>query len=992
MLKLINMRRNIFSLGAAILSILSVGNVWALNGTKPRGTGGTYDPFQITKVSELLYFADYVNTENGRANATLYCDLDLTGVNWVPIGTADAPYRGHFDGQGYVLKNLTVNGNYRYCGLFGMIQNESALYNIVLQSPRVTSQDVENADAAFYTGSLCGYSENSKITNVTVINPQVKGKNYVGGVAGCCLDAAYRPGGHASGNFVCIEDCEVIGGSVQGECTVGGIVGRISDAYGQELLNSARVTGQEQVGGIVGVLDARSLLYCENQGAVSGQEAAGGLVGMANRAVELIGSAHFGTLPNGGGAALGRVVEHESDTEYEVRLSNVTGVGSRMVGNAEKVNETHFGYCVLLTANDKRLASGEVAYYMMQGTNDKYWGQRIDVDPRPMLKSREQVYQVKLVDCMNDESVEMLYTNEGLALSECKQHHDVVLVPVSDVTCTQPGVKIAYYHCNNCGHDFEDDQYNDLSRADYYWSPDWYPDDYLIQPQGHSFGPDGKCTKCGEESRLVTGGKIDLGEVEYQNLYGSYLYTYYRYHTDVAGVLTIACSEEDVEPELVMFSKREDSPLDWYEIYYSGGLLLSPGDYYFGVRNTNEPGAYDGVTVDFNFVEQPALHHFDADGHCSDEGCDARLQVVDGYTLQDEIVLTNRVQQFYGLKMPINNGGISAGLNISAQSHPELTEEGDCRVWVRVYDEDWFLINSDYRYLYEDDPIEFTILDLPKDKSYYVTFFVGRDDWDNPEIEDDEVDPFACYLRLGIFCPEGAHKTIKHEGKPVTCDEEGVMDYYECVICGVLFHDEDGSVPFEDEVGGITDVANIDLTLPKGHHYDLETHRCVHCGASNIGTFYVDLKDHWNGEQTEPSGYDLMKFVAPLSGKLEVWTEGGLDTYGSLYDGEDWSLLNSDDDSAEDYNFRIEYEVEAGKTYWIGVRTYNGNSADNVRVRIRMEEYSRFDLNDDETVNVVDVISSLTSGEIPDLNNDGIHDEQDVEVLINLILGVTVDN
>ena len=42
-------------------------------------------------------------------------DIDMTGVDWTPLGNYDSPFTGTLDGQGYVIKNLnidtTVNGS-----------------------------------------------------------------------------------------------------------------------------------------------------------------------------------------------------------------------------------------------------------------------------------------------------------------------------------------------------------------------------------------------------------------------------------------------------------------------------------------------------------------------------------------------------------------------------------------------------------------------------------------------------------------------------------------------------------------------------------------------------------------------------------------------------------------------------------------------------------------------------------------------------------------
>lgn len=46
-------------------------------------------------------------------------DIDLGGKNFVPIGDSGDPFTGIFNGNGYVISGLVVDGAYDYAGLFG---------------------------------------------------------------------------------------------------------------------------------------------------------------------------------------------------------------------------------------------------------------------------------------------------------------------------------------------------------------------------------------------------------------------------------------------------------------------------------------------------------------------------------------------------------------------------------------------------------------------------------------------------------------------------------------------------------------------------------------------------------------------------------------------------------------------------------------------------------------------------------------------------------
>ena len=57
------------------------------------------------------------NNLNGKYHLT--ADIDLSDGEWTPIGT----FTGIFDGQGYVIHNLTITGKHQNSGLFSAIQN-----------------------------------------------------------------------------------------------------------------------------------------------------------------------------------------------------------------------------------------------------------------------------------------------------------------------------------------------------------------------------------------------------------------------------------------------------------------------------------------------------------------------------------------------------------------------------------------------------------------------------------------------------------------------------------------------------------------------------------------------------------------------------------------------------------------------------------------------------------------------------------------------------
>ena len=115
--------------------------------------------YQIGTPSELLWLADRVNGGSGNQDAVLTNDIDMTGVKWTPIGTTkDKAFEwGEFDGQGYVIKNLTVSdSSLEYAGLFGYVTDHATIKNLGVFG---------EFSGGEYVGGIAGFSENSGNTN-----------------------------------------------------------------------------------------------------------------------------------------------------------------------------------------------------------------------------------------------------------------------------------------------------------------------------------------------------------------------------------------------------------------------------------------------------------------------------------------------------------------------------------------------------------------------------------------------------------------------------------------------------------------------------------------------------------------------------------------------------------------------------------------------------------------------------------------------------------
>ncbi|MCL2509589.1 MAG: hypothetical protein FWF07_00715, partial [Methanomassiliicoccaceae archaeon] len=212
------------------------------------GSGSYSDPYQIYDAADLAQLATEVNIGH-HTFATAYfvmtndIDLDATpyneGSGWEPIGySVNQPFSGNFDGNGYSVSNLFIN--------------------------------IDTTDLA--TG-LFGYLSGGIIENLGVIDANVTGLLFVGGVVGCS-------------NGGTVENCYVTG-AVEGTFNVGGVVGYSQNGTVMNCYNSgtvALVGSYSSAGGVVGNNDG-TLENCYNTGNVISHGYAGGVVGYSTRPV-----------------------------------------------------------------------------------------------------------------------------------------------------------------------------------------------------------------------------------------------------------------------------------------------------------------------------------------------------------------------------------------------------------------------------------------------------------------------------------------------------------------------------------------------------------------------------------------------------------------------------------------------------------------------------------------------------------------------------------
>ncbi|MBN2540959.1 MAG: hypothetical protein JXB08_05470 [Bacilli bacterium] len=113
----------------------------------------------------------------------LTADLNLDGIEWVPLGTYTDPYLGNFDGNGHTLSNLTITNKNTYTlGLFGYTRgviSDLTLSDVVI--------DVQS-DFLIYVGALVGFTDGdligNTVTNAAISIVNTTSNTYAGLLAG----------------------------------------------------------------------------------------------------------------------------------------------------------------------------------------------------------------------------------------------------------------------------------------------------------------------------------------------------------------------------------------------------------------------------------------------------------------------------------------------------------------------------------------------------------------------------------------------------------------------------------------------------------------------------------------------------------------------------------------------------------------------------------------------------------------------------------------
>ncbi|MCP4591979.1 MAG: hypothetical protein GY842_14690 [bacterium] len=255
------------SLGSAIDIIISQGPYdWSTNA----GDGSANNPYQIQTAGQLRSL--FVDAELLDDCFILLDDIDLGGetrqagfiapdlydptMHSVRDGGHWAPsFSGCFNGNGFAISNLFLDGVGSACGFFGAVALQGRVENLCLRNMVIQGERLANVGplVGYNAGDISSCRADSCVGGLHNIGGLV-GRNS-GRIAGSCSSGLVSAGGIAGGlvgvNYGLVYSC-YSDARVDGESVVGGLVGENYSGCIALSYSKGRPLGRTHVGGLVG--------------------------------------------------------------------------------------------------------------------------------------------------------------------------------------------------------------------------------------------------------------------------------------------------------------------------------------------------------------------------------------------------------------------------------------------------------------------------------------------------------------------------------------------------------------------------------------------------------------------------------------------------------------------------------------------------------------------------------------------------------------------
>lgn len=275
-------KSKLFSLFAVCIAIMlfttAIPGMTVNAATNYSGSGTKANPYLVQTVEQLQGMRDNLTAHYKLANT-----IDLSGVDFKPIGHLDGPFTGSFTCEldtnkkpKYVIKNLSVS--------------VADTYN----------KDTYVANKGRMEAALFGATKGATITGIYVLDAKIVNKN-LGDNTGALVYGNYKPGmddmptgiliGRAESTTV--TNCGTTGVIDGRSNSCGGLIGQIKNSTVKNCYTTATVKseGKWNIGGFAGSVEGGSstISGCYSTGNVSGaQSNIGGFIGGASSSPTIV--------------------------------------------------------------------------------------------------------------------------------------------------------------------------------------------------------------------------------------------------------------------------------------------------------------------------------------------------------------------------------------------------------------------------------------------------------------------------------------------------------------------------------------------------------------------------------------------------------------------------------------------------------------------------------------------------------------------------------
>ena len=307
-----------------------------------KDTNAVPDYYGIKTAEDMAKFALAVNTGaplkrflNAEGTVVLLSDVDMTGVEqYLPVGTADFPFEGIFDGQGFAVKNIAFTTDVTSqlnAALFGCLKG--TVRNLIVGAEgdvwTITGKCAAGTSVAGVASTAVEGAVIENCTNNVSFDFQAEDtKDVLASIAGIAGDVkGLAVTGCTNNADIHVKDLANTGNGGKG-LQLAGIVGyaRASTAVSACINNGDLSAPAGRGGGIVATLDGSTVKNCTNNGTIEddkfgkyagndsayGYKRMGGLVGGTSGTTSVEDCTNNGTVITYVGCRTGGFVGHNS--------------------------------------------------------------------------------------------------------------------------------------------------------------------------------------------------------------------------------------------------------------------------------------------------------------------------------------------------------------------------------------------------------------------------------------------------------------------------------------------------------------------------------------------------------------------------------------------------------------------------------------------------------------------------------------------------------